>query len=140
MAEFLICNSNNVDRNWTSGYTAGDVIMVMPDGFLWGRRECVRTWVASGRPASEFPNDYLIIEVDMQFIKARELMRGQQIPRRVRNYNLDLSLLPGRARATMSLDSRKSMNKGGKTRHRLTLDELDVCLLPRAGKRKPSDF
>ena len=139
-SELLICNTNDGERSRLTTHTAGDVIQVNPAGFEWGRCECIKTWVKEGRARADFPNDFLIIETDMPLVYARELQNANMFPLRVRNYCLDLSLLPTQSRDTMSLNSKKAMRKGGKTRHYLTKGELDVCLLPRAGRRKPSEF
>ncbi|MBL4867261.1 MAG: hypothetical protein JKY67_12895 [Pseudomonadales bacterium] len=139
MAQILICNTNDGDRSRTSTYTAGDVISVRPDGFVFGARESIDEWVRQGNNAKYFPNGFIIVSIDMPLVKAKELRSTNLFPLRLSNFNLDFSLLPENVKSTMTFDSEKSMTKG-ETKHTLTLSELDLCLLPRAGLKKPSAF
>ena len=140
MAQLLISNVNDGERSRMSTYTAGDVIDVRPDGFEFGIREDVETWVKAGNKRSEFPKSFIIIDIDIPYAKAKLFQSSNFFPMRVSNYNLDFTKLPIKARQDMSLDVAAKKMRYGKTRHTLTLDDLDICLLPRFGKKKPSDF
>ena len=139
MAQLLITNTNDGERSRTSTYTAGDVIAVRPDDFVFGARESIDEWVRQGNKAKDFPNGFVIVSVDMPLKKAQALRSSNNFPARVSNYNLDLDLLPARHKAGRTFGKNKTLAKGS-TKMTLTLPELDSCLLPRAGKKKPSDF
>ena len=139
MAQILVTNTNDGERSRTSTYTAGDIISVQPDGFVFGARESIDEWVRQGNQAKDFPNGFVIVSVDMPLHKAKALQTTNNFPMRLSNYNLDLSMLPAKHKAGRSVDANKHMSSGG-TKLTLTLSELDECLLPRMGRKKPSDF
>ena len=139
MAQLLISNVNDGERTRTSTYTAGDIIDVRPDAFEFGIREDIDTWIKAGNRRNTFPNSFIIIDIDIPYIKAKALQSSSFFPMRLSNYNLDFSLLPSSVKKDMQIDINKRMTSG-KTRHTLTLDDLDICLLPRFGNKKPSEF
>ena len=139
-SHLLVSNVNDGKRSRMSTYTAGDIIDVRPAGFEFGIREDVETWVKAGNKRSEFPNSFIIIDLEISYAKAKMLQTSNFFPMRVSNYNLDFNRLPASAKREMSLDVKDKKMTSGKTRHALTAGELDDCLLPRFGKKKPSDF
>ena len=139
MAQLLICNTNDGERSRTATYTAGDVISVRPDGFTFGARESIDEWISQGNKAENFPNGFIILTVDIPFVKAKFLQSTNNFPLRLSNFNLDLDKLPTKDKKTREFNKDKAMVKGS-TKLTLTLSELDACLLPRVGRKKPSDF
>ena len=139
MAQLLICNTNDGERSRTATYTAGDVISVRPDGFTFGARESIDEWVAQGNNAEDFPNGFIIVTVNMPLIKAKLLQSTNNFPFRLSNFNLDLDKLPEGHKKDRKFNKDKALTEGS-TKVTLTLSELDNCLLPRTGNKKPSDF
>ena len=138
VAQILITNTNDGKRSRTSTYTAGDIIAVRPDGFVFGARESIDEWVRQGNKAKDFPNGFVIVSVDMLLEKAKALKSMNNFPLRISNYNLNFNQLPN-----YHLTSREFINNSmikGYPHIFLTLTELDACLIHRVGKKKPSDF
>ena len=136
----LISNVNDGDRSRTSTFTAGDLIDVKPGGSGFGIREDIKEWVKVGNKRSTFPNGFIIIDLDIPYTKAKLLQTSNFFPLRISNYNLDFTKLPDRVKSNMVLDVDSKKVVSGITRCALTINELDNCLLPRFGKKKPSDF
>ena len=139
MAQILITNTNDGERSRTSTYTAGDIVSVEHDDFVFGARESIDEWIRQGNKAKDFPNGFIIISVKIPLHKAKALQTTNNFPMRLSNYNLDLSKLPSKHKKNRKIDKNKKMTSGD-TKLTLTLLELDQCLLPRMGRKKPSDF
>ena len=139
-SHLLIANTNDGERDRTSTYTAGDVIGAYPPDFVFGIREDVEQWVRAGNKRDEFPKGFIILDLDIPYAKAQLLHTANFFPMRVSNYNLDFTRLPAKARGAMRVDVVAKRMQSGRTRHKITAKQLDACLLPRFGNKKPSDF
>lgn len=60
MTEYLVAN-------FTTGplpaWQRGDVVIAVPDGHGWGRRESLAAWVAEGRAVGDWPGRYYLVRV-----------------------------------------------------------------------------
>ena len=138
IVELLVSNVDDGTWDRTSSWSRGDIVHVAAQGYAWGNRECINAWIKSGNKEIDFPGSFYIIEVEMPLIKAQELISSNNFPFRVRNWNLDILGLPDLVKNKMQITGRKM--ESGVYRHRLSMSDLDSCLRPRVGTKKPSDL
>jgi len=100
MAELLIRTQNNahVDpRKDRATYKRGDVVVVMPDGHVWGRLESKQQWVSEGLPENAWPGGFVVVKVPGPVSDYADLVAEQNTPDsnryRRRNKNVNLTAL-----------------------------------------------
>lgn len=82
MCEILLFARNNShsdpEKDRSGCYKRGMPVIVQPDGHVWGIEESKQMWLASGRLATDWPGNFVIVKIPgVSVAKVESLMYNQ---------------------------------------------------------------